>query len=140
MLVGSSTEQLFALPIRFQLQDGLKRSPSEKGTLPLTEPEILSNLAQLSGWEVVQGELVKEYAFKNYYETLAFINAIAYVIHAEDHHPELIATYNRCVVKFDTHSVNAGRGGLSENDFICAAKVDAIFQQSFALPPPKRTP
>jgi 4a-hydroxytetrahydrobiopterin dehydratase len=63
---------------------------------------------------------------------LAFINAIAYVVHAEDHHPELVVTYNRCVVKFDTHSVNGGRGGISENDFICATKVDAIFQQSFA--------
>ncbi|MFT2520759.1 4a-hydroxytetrahydrobiopterin dehydratase [Escherichia coli] len=51
------------------------------------------------------------------------------MIHAEDHHPELTVTYNRCNVKFDTHSVNEGRGGLSANDFICAAKVDAIFAQ-----------
>ncbi|MDB5764956.1 MAG: 4a-hydroxytetrahydrobiopterin dehydratase [Herminiimonas sp.] len=98
----------------------------------LTETEIAGYLPALDGWAVQEGRLVRNFGFKNYHETLAFINAIAYVIHAEDHHPELVVTYNRCVVKFDTHSVNGGRGGLSENDFICAAKVDAIFQQSFA--------
>ena len=75
---------------------------------------------------------MRQFAFGDYYETLAFINAIAYVIHAEDHHPELTVTYNRCAVRFDTHSVNEGKGGLSINDFICAAKVNAIFQQSFS--------
>jgi 4a-hydroxytetrahydrobiopterin dehydratase len=54
------------------------------------------------------------------------------VIHAEDHHPELVVTYNRCVIRFDTHTVNGGKGGISENDFICAAKIDAIFEQSFS--------
>ena len=82
--------------------------------------------------QLTDGKIAKTFNFQNYYETLAFINAIAYVIHAEDHHPELVVTYNRCVVKFDTHSVNGGKGGISENDFICAAKVDAIFTQSFA--------
>ena len=98
----------------------------------LTDAEIANHLAAIDGWTLVSGKIVKEFAFKNYYETLAYINAIAYVIHAEDHHPELIVTYNRCTIKFDTHSVNGGKGGLSENDFICAAKVDAIFVQSFA--------
>ena len=111
-----------------------------KQEVALGDAYIKDYLRAVEGWVLKEGKICKSYSFKNYYETLAFINAIAYVIHAEDHHPELIATYNRCVVKFDTHSVNAGRGGLSENDFICAAKVDAIFQQSFALPPPKRTP
>ena len=98
----------------------------------LNDAEIASHLAAVGGWALSEGKLVKTFAFKNYYETLAFINAIAYIIHAEDHHPELVVTYNRCIVKFDTHSVNGGRGGISENDFICAAKVDAIFDQSFA--------
>jgi 4a-hydroxytetrahydrobiopterin dehydratase len=89
-------------------------------------------LAATPGWEQDGPRIVKTYSFKNYYETIAFINAIAYTIHAEDHHPELIVTYNRCVVKFDTHTVNDGKGGISENDFICAAKVDAIFAQTFA--------
>jgi len=100
-----------------------KCKPCEKGTLPLTEPEILSNLAQLSGWEVVQGELVKEYAFKNYYETMAFVNAAAWVSHREDHHPDIEVGYKQCRVRYITHAI----GGLSENDFICAAKMDALF-------------
>lgn|ERR1035437_8052234 len=98
----------------------------------LTDAEIVDYLTAINGWALQGGKIVKSFAFKNYYETLAFIEAIAYVIHAEDHHPELTVTYNRCTVRFDTHSVNGGKGGLSENDFICAAKVDAIFVQSFA--------
>ncbi|MES2935176.1 MAG: 4a-hydroxytetrahydrobiopterin dehydratase [Pseudomonadota bacterium] len=106
----------------------------------LGDAYIKDYLSAVEGWALKEGKICKTYGFKNYYETLAFINAIAYVIHAEDHHPELVVTYNRCIVKFDTHSVNAGRGGLSENDFICAAKIDTIFQQSFALPAAKRVP
>ena len=98
----------------------------------LSDAEIGAYLALVEGWQLTDGKIAKTFNFQNYYETLAFINAIAYVIHAEDHHPELVVTYNRCVVKFDTHSVNGGKGGISENDFICAAKVDAIFTQSFA--------
>ncbi|MGZ5818918.1 MAG: 4a-hydroxytetrahydrobiopterin dehydratase [Burkholderiaceae bacterium] len=98
----------------------------------LTDAEISKQLAEIAGWALQDGSVTKTFSFRNYYETLAFVNAIAYVIHAEDHHPELVITYNRCIVKFNTHSVNDGRGGISENDFICAAKVDAIFQQSFA--------
>jgi 4a-hydroxytetrahydrobiopterin dehydratase len=98
----------------------------------LTDAQAAEYLTALDGWQREQGSIVKTFAFQNYYETLAFINAIAYVFHAEDHHPELTVTYNRCKVKLDTHSVNGGKGGLSENDFICAAKVDTIFAQSFS--------
>jgi 4a-hydroxytetrahydrobiopterin dehydratase len=97
----------------------------------LTDAQISQYLSAIPGWTLQEGKIVKAFEFKNYYETLAFVNAIAYVIHAEDHHPELVVTYNRCSVKFDTHSVNSGRGGISENDFICAAKLDAVFQRSF---------
>jgi len=97
----------------------------------LSDAEIASHLQAVSGWKQDGPRIVKTFSFNNYYETLAFINAIAYVIHAEDHHPELTVTYNRCVVKFDTHTVNGGKGGISVNDFICAAKVDAVFEQSF---------
>jgi len=102
----------------------------------LADADIAAHLQAVSGWKQDGPRedgprIVKTFEFKNYYETLAFINAIAYVIHAEDHHPELTVTYNRCVVKFDTHTVNGGRGGISINDFICAAKIDAVFEQSF---------
>ena len=96
----------------------------------LTEAEIKEHLAAVDGWTLQDGKVVKTFTFKNYYETLAFVNAIAWPIHSDDHHPELVVTYSRCVVKFDTHSVNGGRGGISENDFISAAKVDAIYRQA----------
>lgn len=96
----------------------------------LSGDEISEHLSALDDWALQDGKIVKTFSFKNYYETLAFVNAAAYVFHAEDHHPELVITYNRCVMKFDTHSVNGGRGGISENDFICAAKVDALVGQA----------
>jgi 4a-hydroxytetrahydrobiopterin dehydratase len=98
----------------------------------LTAGEIAELLKALDGWALQDERISKTFNFKNYYETLAFVNAIAYLIHSEDHHPELTVTYNRCVVKLNTHSVNGGRGGISENDFICAAKIDATHRQSFA--------
>lgn len=98
----------------------------------LSDAEVAQLLKLVDGWALSDGKIVKTFAFQDYYETLAFINAIAYVIHCEDHHPELVVTYNRCTVKFNTHSVNRGHGGISDNDFICAAKLDAIFAQSFS--------
>ena len=64
----------------------------------------------------------RTFRFENYYQTIAFVNALAWVAHAEDHHPDLTVSYNCCVVNYSTHSV----GGLSENDFICAARIDAL--------------
>ncbi|MNL54246.1 putative pterin-4-alpha-carbinolamine dehydratase [compost metagenome] len=80
----------------------------------------------LEDWQLKDGKIEKTYKFKNYYETMAFVNALAYIVHGEDHHPELVVSYNTCIVKLDTHSVNEGRGGISENDFICAAKIDGL--------------
>jgi 4a-hydroxytetrahydrobiopterin dehydratase len=110
----------------------LLEKKSRHTEIALPESALSDYFAATPGWSQDGPRIVKTYQFKNYYETLAFINAIAYVIHAEDHHPELIVTYNRCVIRFDTHTVNDGKGGISENDFICAAKVDAIFEQSFS--------
>ena len=98
----------------------------------LADTALGSYLSAVPEWQLDGNRIMRAYQFKNYYETLAFINAIAYVIHAEDHHPEIVLTFNRCVIHFDTHSVNGGQGGISDNDFICAAKLDAIFQQSFS--------
>lgn len=98
----------------------------------MTADEIATALQATPGWTQDGARIAKTYQFKNYYEALAFVNAIAYVIHAEDHHPELVLTYNRVLLRFDTHTVNDGKGGISLNDFILAAKVDAIFEQSFA--------
>lgn len=104
-----------------------------QAVLPAATPEDIGRmLALLPDWTVQGGKLVRAFSFKDHYETLAFVNALAWVSHCEDHHPELTVTYNRCVVRYDTHSVNEGKGGLSDNDFICAAKVDALYDQRVA--------
>ena len=90
----------------------------------LSDAEIDGYLGELSGWERHGGEIRKTFKFKNYYETMAFVNAAAWVSHREDHHPDLEVGYNQCVVGYSTHSV----GGLSENDFICAAKIEALLR------------
>jgi 4a-hydroxytetrahydrobiopterin dehydratase len=95
-------------------------------TTALDEAAIATLLAQVPGWTVDDGLLGKRFAFHDYYQTLAFVNALAFLTHAQDHHPELIITYNTCTVRYSTHSV----GGLSENDFICAAKADALYQSA----------
>jgi 4a-hydroxytetrahydrobiopterin dehydratase len=87
--------------------------------------EIAKQLQIVSDWRFNEGFLEREYSLKNYYDTVAFVNALAWMIHAQDHHPELKITYNKCSVKFNTHSVN----GISVNDFICAAKADMIAGQ-----------
>ncbi len=91
----------------------------------MNDATVAMQLAVLPDWRAVDGALQREYQFADYYETLAFVNALAFVIHAEDHHPDMRVTYNRCQLRFNTHSVN----GISENDFICAAKADALFAQ-----------
>jgi 4a-hydroxytetrahydrobiopterin dehydratase len=94
-----------------------------------TDDDVGRMLALLPDWTVQDGKLLRTFAFRDHYETLAFVNALAWISHVEDHHPELTVGYNRCAVRYDTHSVNDGRGGLSDNDFICAAKVDALYEQ-----------
>jgi len=96
--------------------------------IALGAEEISTVLPAVPLWKLDGQYIVRSFDFKNYYETLAFVNALAYVAHGQDHHPVLTVTYNWCIVKFSTHSVNNGAGGLSENDFICAAKLDALFR------------
>ena len=96
--------------------------PCVKGMPPLAQPAIDSLMQQLRGWQQYDRLISKTYHFKDYYQTIAFVNAIAWLSHREDHHPELTVTYNSCHVEYSTHAIH----GLSENDFICAAKVDAL--------------
>ena len=92
----------------------------------LTATEVVANLAQLEGWSLSgDGAAVaieKTYHFANYYETISFVNAVAFVANAQDHHPDLSVHYNRCVVRLNTHDVN----GISATDFECAAMFDAL--------------
>ena len=99
--------------------------PLDSGTPPLATDTVNSLLQQLhDDWQAHQQppELNRSFKFKNYYQTMAFVNALAWIAHQEDHHPDIEVSYNRCVVHYSTHSI----GGISENDFICAAKIDAL--------------
>ena len=98
----------------------------------LSAAAIASTLPSVPGWAIEDGQLSRLFKFRNYYETMAFVNALAYIAHAQDHHPDLGVTYDSCTVRYMTHSVDQGRGGLSENDFICAAKVTALHHGSVA--------
>ncbi len=98
--------------------------PCEGGVAPMDAEAARDMLGQLNDWELDESgkEISRSYKFKNYYQTMAFVNALAWIAHQEDHHPDLQVGYNRAQVRFSTHSI----GGLSENDFICAAKIDAL--------------
>lgn len=100
--------------------------PCEGGVPKLTEQEVREFLKKCPEWQVNAdyAEITREFSFKNYYHTMAFVNAIAFMAHQENHHPDLEVGYNRLVVRYSTHAI----GGLSENDFICAARVDALLQ------------
>ncbi|MBX3640633.1 MAG: 4a-hydroxytetrahydrobiopterin dehydratase [Nitrosomonas sp.] len=100
-----------------------KCKPCEGGIEPLTAETAAILLEQLEGWQLQDNKICKTYSFKNYYQTMAFVNALAWISHREDHHPDITVGYNRCDVVYTTHAIN----GLSENDFICAAKVDTLF-------------
>lgn len=97
--------------------------PCEGGVAPYSAAQAADMLKELKGWILEDGRLVKLYPFRNYFETMAFVNALAWISHREDHHPDLKVGYNQCRVEYSTHAI----GGLSENDFICAAKADALF-------------
>jgi len=90
----------------------------------MTEAQARAWLPQVPGWSVEEGRLVRTFTFKNYYQTTAFVNAVAWIAHTEDHHPDITFGYKTCTVSYATHSI----GGLSENDFICAARVNALLR------------
>ena len=101
-----------------------------KNRKALSATEIVTQLSKLNGeqalgWRLIDGALEKTYTFKNYFETIGFVNALAFIANAEDHHPELAVSYSKCSVRFNTHDVD----GISVSDFLCASKVDALFSQ-----------
>ena len=92
------------------------------GAALLSAPELQKHLKALTGWSHADKRLTKTFKFGNYYETMAFVNAIAYIAHRQDHHPDLSVHYNRVEVVYSTHDA----GGVTLNDCICAAKVEAL--------------
>ncbi|MGD8575973.1 MAG: 4a-hydroxytetrahydrobiopterin dehydratase [Thiohalophilus sp.] len=100
--------------------------PLPKGSPALEMSQAGELHKQVSDWMLDQDQqtISREFKFKNFYETIEFVNAVAWIANQQDHHPDLEVSYNRCRVIFTTHSV----GGLSENDFICAARVNTLFE------------
>ena len=102
------------------------RDWSQQRRRALSPTEVVTRLAALPGW-ALSGDgadvaIEKTWRFANYFETMAFVNSVAWIAHRQDHHPDLSVHYNRCVVRFRTHDVQ----GLSDTDFECAAQVDAL--------------
>jgi len=101
-----------------------KRSVHKATKLDSARIEAL--LAEVPGYKLGEGRerISKDYKFADFYETIAFVNALAYIANQEDHHPDLAVSYNKCSVTFTTHDA----GGLTENDFICAARINALIR------------
>ena len=92
------------------------------GATRLTDAELARDLEALPGWAREGNAIVKTLRFADYDRTIGFVNALAYVANAEDHHPDLTVSYNRCAVTWSTHDA----GGVTRNDTICAAKVERL--------------
>ncbi|GKS74343.1 4a-hydroxytetrahydrobiopterin dehydratase [Acidovorax sp. SUPP950] len=103
-----------------------KKDWSTQTRRALTATEIVAKLADLDGWKLTGDgadvAIEKTYRFANYYETISFMNAVAFVANAQDHHPDLSVHYNRCVVRLNTHDVN----GISATDIECASRFDGL--------------
>lgn len=101
--------------------------PIHQNRKALSATEIVTQLSKLNGeqaigWRLIDGALEKNFTFKNFYETIGFVNALAFIANAENHHPNLTVSYGKCTVRFNTHDVS----GISISDFFCASKVDAL--------------
>ena len=99
--------------------------PCEGGATPLQRAAAEALMARLhADWTLdAEGATIRRrFKFKDYHHTMAFVNAVAWIAHAEDHHPDMDVGWGACTVQYATHAIS----GLSENDFICAAKIDAL--------------
>jgi 4a-hydroxytetrahydrobiopterin dehydratase len=99
--------------------------PCEGGVPSLTQPEAEKLLRKLSlHWKLDESAraLRREFRFDDFYRTMSFVNAVAHIANTEDHHPDLEVGYGYCRIRYSTHAIK----GLSENDFICAAKIDRL--------------
>jgi 4a-hydroxytetrahydrobiopterin dehydratase len=96
--------------------------PCEGGTPPFTEKQAKKYFFQVKGWELEGKSIKKRFKFKDFAEAMKFVNKVAKIAEKEDHHPDILINYNRVKLELSTHAI----GGLSENDFILAAKIDEI--------------
>jgi len=103
-----------------QLRDGHCSHASASDRL--NEGELAAQQLATPEWRVVNDVLERTFSFGNFHLTMAFANTVAAISDSEDHHPQMLVEYSRCTVRFNTHSA----GGVTRNDFICAAKIDAL--------------
>ncbi|GAB3413089.1 4a-hydroxytetrahydrobiopterin dehydratase [Massilia agilis] len=96
------------------------------GAQALEQAAIDALLPQVPGWAVQGNQLVRSFEFNDYHQTIEFVNALAWMIHAQDHHPELTVRYRHCIVAYSTHTAG---NNISENDFICAARANRIYDE-----------
>lgn len=99
--------------------------PCEGGVPPLSMAAATDLLAELDGWQLIDNKISKTFSFANFYQTMSFVNAVAWVANQEDHHPDMTVSYRTCQITYSTHAID----GLSENDFICAAKIDLLLKR-----------
>ena len=103
-----------------------KKDWSAQTRRALNAAEVVAKLAHIDGWRLTGDgpdvAIEKSFTFANYYETISFVNAVAFIANGQDHHPDMSVHYNRCVVRFNTHDVN----GISATDFECAIQIEAL--------------
>ena len=102
-------------------------NPIHQNRRALSATEIVTQLSKLNGeqamgWLLIDGALEKSFNFKNFHETIGFVNAVAFICNTENHHPDLAVSYAKCTLRFCTHDFKS----LSISDFFCASKVDAL--------------
>lgn len=122
--------EIYLQPLETKMKNSLNEQKCiacEGEVQALNAEQIKNLLPQLAHeWQVDKANkiLYRDFHFKNYYQTMAFVNALAWIAHQQGHHPDLSVHYNKCVVQWNTHAID----GLSINDFICAAKTDQLLQ------------
>jgi len=98
--------------------------PCEGGTLPISPEKAREYLSQLLGWELVEAKKIrKEFKFSNFRQSLDFVNKVGSLAEEQQHHPDITIIYNKVSISLSTHTI----GGLSENDFIMAAKINGLY-------------
>ena len=88
----------------------------------LSSEALAERISKLPDWALSGASIVKTFRFKDYHQTMAFVNAVAWIAHQTDHHPDLEVGYNKCVVRYSTHDA----GGVTERDFECAERVESL--------------
>ena len=103
---------------------GLASESCQTSPIRITDPESRKLLETLSGWVLLNHAISKDFTFRNFSQVMGFVNSVAWIAQRQNHHPDVTFSYNTVKIRFSTHS----SGGLTRNDFICAAKVESLLQ------------